>query len=170
MKLIFVHILSLFTLTAFCQNGQVNGQIAKQYPLLEYKYLTVLLQKGQTTINGAVPDSMGQFGIKDIPEGIYSLVIKQLGYRDAVTDSIVVSGGAAISLSLLYPPPCKFKYIKGQKPLCEDGHIDQIIPIVYGLPTKKTMRRAEKGLLHLAGCLMTDCDPQYYCKIHKREF
>lgn len=169
MKTLFVLILSLLTLSAFCQNGQVTGQIALQESSMEFKYLKVVLQKGESTIKGTIPDSSGYFALKDVPTGSYTLVIRQLGFRDAVTDSLVVSDGATITLNLPYPPPCKFIYEKGQKPKCIGGHTDGIIPIAYGLPTKKTMKKAEKGLVHLAGCIVTDCDPQYYCKIHNRE-
>ncbi|GAA4425338.1 hypothetical protein GCM10023188_06170 [Pontibacter saemangeumensis] len=169
MKTFIVLILSLLSLSGYCQNGQVTGQIALQDSLMEYKYLRVLLQKGESTVNGAVPDNSGHFVINDIPEGNYTLFIRQLGFRDAITDSVVVSDGETTTLNLPYPPPCRFTYEKGQKPKCIGGHSDGIIPIVYGLPTKKTMKKAEKGLVHLAGCIVTDCDPQYYCKIHNRE-
>jgi hypothetical protein len=57
----------------------------------------------------------------------------------------------------------------GKKPTCIGGHTDHIIPIVYGLPTEKTMTKAEKGLVHLGGCIVSEDDPKYYCKIHQVE-
>mgnify|MGYP006992455168 CR=1 FL=1 len=36
-------------------------------------------------------------------------------------------------------------------------------------PTLKTMRKAKNGRVHLGGCVKTNCDPHYYCKIHQVE-
>jgi len=58
---------------------------------------------------------------------------------------------------------------KKQKPTCIGGHTDHIVPIVYGMPTEETMRKAELGLVHLGGCVMSDSDPKFYCTIHKIE-
>jgi len=32
------------------------------------------------------------------------------------------------------------------------------------------MKRAKKGKIWLGGCVITECDPKWYCKIHKIEF
>jgi hypothetical protein len=58
---------------------------------------------------------------------------------------------------------------KRQKPSCVGGHTDHIIPIVYGLPSEEMMKKAELGLIHLGGCVISDSDPKFYCTIHKIE-
>ena len=61
-------------------------------------------------------------------------------------------------------------YLKNRKPICPIGnHTNNIIPIVYGLPTPKTMAKAKKGLVHLGGCVLSNCDPHYYCTVHNKE-
>lgn len=169
MKLLLAKILVLTSLSSFCQSGQIAGQIMKQDTLLEYKYLTVLLTIDDSTIKGTVPDTAGFFKLKNINKGIYSLKIRYTGKRDLVSNNLQIFSDTTICLNLSYPPPCGFVYRKWQKPKCIKGHTNHIIPIVYGLPTKKTMLKAKKGLVHLAGCTMTDCDPHYYCTVHNVE-
>ena len=168
-KVIINIILLQHSISAFCQSGQIIGNIAKQDKLLEYQYLKVLLIRDDSTIKATIPDTNGHFVLSNIGEGLYSLVIKQIGYRDDVTDSLMISNATTKELNLIYPRPCKFVYIDGQKPKCFGEHSGNIIPIIYGLPAKKTMKKARKGLVHLGGCMVTDCDPHYYCTIHKRE-
>ena len=47
-------------------------------------------------------------------------------------------------------------------PIC--GQHDQVIPIVYGMPAFELFKKAERGLVHLGGCCISNNDPQWYCK------
>ncbi len=169
MKLLLVQALFLISLNSYCQGGQIVGHITKNDVVLEYNYSTVVLTQGDSTITGTVPDSTGLFKLNNINEGVYDLEIRQIGYRDFVSYRLRISNDTITNIAIAYPPPCVFIYAKGQRPICIGGHTDKIIPIVYGLPTKKTMKKAEKGLIHLGGCIVTNCDPHYYCTIHKVE-
>ncbi len=51
-----------------------------------------------------------------------------------------------------------------------ENHTNQIVPVVYGLPGAKLRRKADKGKVKLGGCLISGCDPQWYCKIHDKTF
>lgn len=66
--------------------------------------------------------------------------------------------------------PCKFDYAKNYVPTCPHNHTDNIISIVYGKPTAQTIKRAEKGEVHLGGCIIVPCHPKFYCKVHKEKF
>ena len=169
MKLFSIIVLLQISFTSFSQREQLIGNIKKQDKPLEYQYLTVLLKQDDSTIQAKIPDSNGHFVLKNIAAGIYTLVIKQIGFRDNVSDSIKVIKGKTNECNIIYPGPCKFLYSKKQKPKCIGGHSDSIILIVYGDPTKKTLEKSSKGLIYLGGCIVTDCDPHYYCKIHKRQ-
>lgn len=39
-----------------------------------------------------------------------------------------------------------------------------IIPVVYGLPGKSLLKKAEKGLVMLMGCIVPQNQDEYYCK------
>jgi hypothetical protein len=167
MKLISTLAILLLTLNVFCQNKQLKGYIIKKDSLLDYKYLTITLDQGDTTIQRAIPDTKGYFSIKDIVAGSYRLSIQQIGTRDMVIDNLNIKNDTTIRL--VYPPPCKFIYKNKKKVRCIKGHTNRIIPIVYGMPSEQMMKKAEKGLIHLGGCIVSDCDPHFYCTIHKKE-
>ena len=160
---------------SFCQPQQINGKIIFTDTLIYYgpgaSALTIFLNQGNSVIQATIPDSKGQFVFRNINRGLYSLVIKEISRRkDFLADSSVIVADKTLDLSITYPPPCTFVYIKGQKAACPRDHSDKIIPIVYGLPTNKTMEKAKNGFVRLGGCIVSDCDPRYYCTIHKIEF
>jgi len=173
MKLLFAQVLFLFSLNVYCQKGQIIGHMTNRDTLASYNYWTIFLKQGDSTIKETATDTSTNFKFKDIPKGIYSLSIKQIGQRDFIIDNLQISMDTTIELSLSYPPPCKFiysSYLKNKRPNCTiGGHTQNIIPIVYGLPTPKTFKKAKKGLVHLGGCALSNCDPHYYCTIHKLE-
>ena len=65
--------------------------------------------------------------------------------------------------------PCPYHYPATSRPACVGGHTDRLVPIVYGRPTPQAVRQAKQGNLVLRGCLVSDCDPRYYCPVHKRD-
>ncbi len=63
------------------------------------------------------------------------------------------------------------KFKKTPQPKCPvDGHFDSIIPIVYGMPSPKLMKQAEKGKVKLGGCVIYNEMPKWYCKKHEVDF
>ena len=46
-------------------------------------------------------------------------------------------------------------------PRCECG--TTLIPVIYGLPGPKLFRDAEKGKIHLGGCVITSLEPLGWC-------
>lgn len=113
----------------------------------------------------------GSYLIKYLREGNYNLELHsfEFGSRRLSIDSVNVIKDSITTLKVVYSGPCKFAYTKHYKPVCPYNHPDKIVKIVYGFPSDKTMSKAKKGLIHLGGCVVTDCDPKYYCTIHKKE-
>ncbi|RZK50038.1 MAG: hypothetical protein EOO59_16140 [Hymenobacter sp.] len=81
----------------------------------------------------------------------------------------VGNGSAASAQPGARPAPCPYRYPAASRPACVGGHTDRLLPIVYGRPTPHTLRQAQQGRLVLRGCLVSGCDPRYYCPIHKRD-
>lgn len=158
---------SLASINSFCQHGKIVGHITSHDPYTELKYVTVELRQKDTVITGAIPDENGRFSLERIGKGTYSLAIRQIGYRTAITEGLNITADTVITLDLVYPPPCPFTTSK--KPVCIDGHTDHIIPIIYGLPSKGTLKKSKKGIVHLGGCEITNCNPYFYCTIHQKE-
>jgi hypothetical protein len=57
-----------------------------------------------------------------------------------------------------------------KKKTCPRRRSKNVIPIMYGYPTSEAGDEAEKGLIKLGGCCVSDDDPQWYCKDCKKEF
>lgn len=53
-------------------------------------------------------------------------------------------------------------------PICEKT--DQVIPIMYGLPTEKGFENARSGRVAIGGCLVGGNDPKWFCKRDKEAF
>lgn len=53
---------------------------------------------------------------------------------------------------------------------CERCKSENIVEIIYGYPTKKTLIRAEKGEIELGGCEITEADPTRFCKSCGKKF
>ncbi len=81
----------------------------------------------------------------------------------------VGTGSAASAQHSAHPEPCPYHYPATRRPACVGGHTDRLLPLVYGRPTPQTQRQARQGRVVLRGCLVSACDPRYYCPVHKRE-
>lgn len=53
-------------------------------------------------------------------------------------------------------------------PLCRLS--DEIIPVIYGLPSKKMMRDAKRGKYQLGGCVIMENNSKFFCKKDNFEF
>jgi hypothetical protein len=107
--------------------------------------------------------------IKDQRPGLYALRLRRSNNRWVSLDGVIVYSSKTTLINTTYPGPCKFDYTTNAKSVCINRHKDQIVPILYGFPTKRQIKKAKDGKLHLGGCVVTDCDPKYYCRVHKRE-
>lgn len=47
---------------------------------------------------------------------------------------------------------------------CPKCGSQNIVKIIYGYPTAKTMKKAEKGKIKLGGCCISENDPTRHCK------
>lgn len=45
-----------------------------------------------------------------------------------------------------------------------------LIPIIYGVPLLKQMKKADRGKIRLGGCIITEFNPKYYCRLDDFEF
>jgi hypothetical protein len=170
MKSVLAILFLSISFLANSQHGQLSGHLSSASMQQSTAYLYIILKKGYMIMNETMTDSSGKFHIDNLSAGLYSLAIKQIGVRkDFIMDSIKIFKDSTLHLEIDYPGPCRFVYEDGKKPQCTNGHTDHLIPIVYGLPARKTIKKAEKGLIYLGGCVVSDCDPHFYCTIHKRE-
>jgi len=169
MKILFFIGLLFCCLVGFGQNGALKGNI-KDGLSSENSYgvtVELLRNSDKKFIAGIVSDSIGKFQINNIPKGNYDLTFRLIGYNSYTLTDVNISSDSITTLDIRFP--CPFGLVKSKKE-CPFGHKDNIVKIIYGLPSLKTLKKAEKGKIELGGCVVTGCDPKWYCKIHKISF
>lgn len=163
-KFTFIFIgLFLITVTIFGQTGVIQGQV---YDRREEKGLAfanvwlVNIKIGTTT------DMNGNFKIDSIPNGTYDMRVSYIGYGDTTLRALTISSDTLLKFKLELPPPCEYdKHRKNNTcPIC--GKKDKVVPIVYGLPIEKL----DEKNYYYAGCEITFCDTNWYCKRDKYKF
>ena len=155
----------------------------------------ILIQTGlssQVVIGGTVRDSSG-YGIVRKAE-VRLLHTDSIVHTDdggyfrmlvsgAVDDTLVIThpelGSIRIAMkieansswtneNIRLPGNCRSIQHSDICPKCHSNR--QVIPVVYGYPSEKMIRRSEKGEIHLGGCILDDCMPLHYCKDDNLKF
>jgi hypothetical protein len=103
-------------------------------------------------------------------KGEYYVRLKHVAYND--TSFIVnMRGDSSTILTINYPNKiCQYDLARNIKICPITTHRDKIIPISYGLPTRRIFRIAKRNRVYLGGCVITDCDPTWYCERHELTF
>ena len=122
----------------------------------------VLINAGR----GAVTDLDGNFKLDSVPPGVYNISAKYIGYGDTVITGVVVKADSITEVRFILPPPCSYDKSAKNKtcPICKKKN--QVVPIVYGLP----MGPLDNKRYYYAGCNITNCDPNWFCKRDKHKF
>ena len=154
----------LYSIEVYSQEIDVDGHVYYTIDSTGLAGVNVLLYKNGVFEYGNYTDKNGQFHINQVPLGQYELRLNFIGMKEKVINQIKIDS-TSHNMVFYYPEPCK----TGIKE-CPYGHSDKLIRIVYGLPTKRAMRKAKRGKIRLGGCIVSDCDPQWYCKKHNIEF
>jgi hypothetical protein len=105
--------------------------------------------------------------LNNLPAGIYKIQLSHAGYRDTILQNVQVLDGEVMDLSIEYPY-CQYDAENKTCPICSKK--DEVIPIMYGYPSKGALDSQKRGKLLLAGCEITGCDPHWYCKRDKNKF
>ncbi|GAA4028630.1 hypothetical protein GCM10022409_10910 [Hymenobacter glaciei] len=158
----------MISFTALSQKGIVAGVVVDSKTNEKFPGVTILMMKSDTVVTGASTDSNGAFSMSNVPFGKYDVIIKYVGYRDMKRANILVSN-ATHDMLIAFPGPCKYTHIKGKRLRCVGGHMDHIVPIVYGLPDAKLLAKAKAGKIYLGGCQLYECHAEYYCTTHQLE-
>jgi hypothetical protein len=145
----------------FSQTASISGTIIDEQHGL-FPGVNVTLLKEGSSVQSVQSDLDGKYLISNIETGKYNLKLTYIGTPEKII-SIDIKKGIN-NHNFFYPEPC----IPSEK-ICPKGHSDAIIPIAYGYPSKKTMRKAEKGKLKLGGCDNSPCE-RWNCKTHNIDF
>ena len=155
-------ILFFYSIVAFAQNVSITGHVKSSEDLSDFDGLSVYVLKNGEIKFGAITDKKGNYIIKNIPIGTYDIKVSFIGFKDKIISDITLNSDIKL-VDIFYPELCN-KSVK----ICPHKHTENIIPIVYGYPSKKMTRQAKNGKIKLGGCF-TDCE-KWYCKTHQIEF
>ncbi|MCF8298167.1 MAG: carboxypeptidase-like regulatory domain-containing protein [Saprospiraceae bacterium] len=160
---IFTILITLVNLNVLGQTGIIKGQV---YDRKEKQGLALANVWLIDTKIGTVTDQKGNFKIDNLKAGIYNLKVSYIGYGDTTLYNIKVLVDTVILLRVELPADCI--YDKNEKnrtcPIC--GKKNKVVPIVYGLPIGSLNLKK----YYYAGCVITNCDPNWYCKRCKNKF
>lgn len=114
------------------------------------------------------------FSSDSVPADTFWVNISDLYCLDTVLRDVVIKPGEKTELTVHIPSTCEYDKSKNDKtcPVC--GKKDEVIPVEYGLMVYKNERarlKFEKNpTFYAAGCEITCCDPNWYCKRDKKLF
>ena len=165
MKNIIIAVLIFGFSQSLAQKGILDGTVIYKLDSSNLAGVQIVLIG---TKKAGVTDIEGYFEIKNIEEGTYDLTLQIIGLGQDTTRNVVIKNNSRTTLYLGLPAG----NCSGNQPKnCPiDGREDDVIAIAYGLPGSKLVRKAKKGKIKLAGCILTGCDPQWFCKRHQHEY
>jgi len=162
LKYILTLLLIITVLFSVGQEIRLTGKIFNKEENMPFPFVNVMLSE---TNLGATTDTNGNFTIERIPIGIYNLRVQYITYGDTTIKDLRLINDTSIIVQF-ESPPCEYDKHKDDRtcPIC--GKQDRVVPIVYGL----VVGPMDTKNFYYAGCLVTDCDPNWYCKRDKYKF
>ncbi|HLN94640.1 MAG TPA: carboxypeptidase regulatory-like domain-containing protein [Flavobacterium sp.] len=160
MKLLLKLSLFFITISSFSQTGRIQGRIVDEDKITPFPGLNIALMKDSKVMLETQTDYDGHYTFR-VPPGTYDLKLYSLGYADKLIPVEVKEDVQIVDTH--YPDPCVDRH-----GVCPYNHTDEIIPIVYGFPSKKMMRQHKRGKIGLGGCL-GGC-AKWFCKKHNVSF
>lgn len=172
MKLLLTVTFSL--LTFFCFGQTKKNKNAVYHFTIAYRPAVITIFSHTRMIDSSFnKGNIEQMTFTGMTPGQYKIQISGQGQQTVIKDSIVVKKGQDLVLSFTFNGPCLYNRPGDYIPTCPKNHTDSIIPIVYGLVVTSgdTFIKDRKDMeVKYAGCVITGCDPQFYCKQHDIEF
>lgn len=162
--LIFIYLITN-AVSIFAQKGEISGYLIDKLSKEPVIGATIIMFE---TNDMTVSDTNGFFKVNNLETGKYSFGVKLIGYKDTTISNVVVEPDLNPELNI-FLSECKYHILGHPKtcPIC--GKTDNVVPILYGVATKKMIKKEKKGLALLGGD-RTGCDPLYYCKKDKIKF
>ena len=72
-------------------------------------------------------------------------------------------------IEIFFPVPCKYdsSFVSKKCPKCKKD--DKAIPIVYGYADPESIKK-DLTTFKIGGCIVSECQPRYYCKRDKLDY
>ena len=165
-RLLLIFGLSLFSINSYAQS--LSGKVLDT--LISRKYDRVQFEIKLKKINSekeyfSTSDMDGNFRFSNIENGDYQFTINNEFY-DKNIFLIKINGDT--SLNIFVKNFCQYHENKTSVcPKCKSSQ--KVVPIFYGLTTLDFMKKNKKKY-HFAGCELSYCMPNWYCKRDRLEF
>jgi CarboxypepD_reg-like domain len=163
MKNLMFILISCLYFNLFGQTSTIQGHITEGSRGSGFGMVNLTLLN---TSYKAITDLDGNFKFSNIPAGSYDMKLSFPGLKDSLL-AVIAEDGITVILEFTYPY-CMFNALEKTCPVCKRK--DQVIPILYGYPSKGALRSEKRGKLRLGGCQISHCDPSHYCKRDQKEF
>jgi hypothetical protein len=161
----------------FCQSGEISGKLliateeernslpSKVYAILKYENIKDSVQI----------DENFNFKFENLRSGKYYLSFSVRNYPINRFYIFNLKNSEKINQNVELKPICSFQNSKEKTncPVCKK--VDKVIPIAYGLrvsivPKGKKGNYKSENKVHEGGCVVSDCQPNWYCERDKNEF
>jgi hypothetical protein len=167
MKAAMVMILVSTTAISFGQS--IESKNVEMNLTVGYRPATVELVKKGKRISMIELRACTKLTYKSLKTGYYDIVVSGKGQPTRINDSILVKKDQLLVLKINLQGPCLYDYPPGYIPVCPRNHTNNIIPIVYGLIGFINKSDSIKDKVRLGECVVTGCDPNFYCTVHGLE-
>lgn len=166
----FLIIICLFS-SAIVQGQTVKGFVTDGPRKEVIAFASVKLIDAAQAFVTTSTDLEGEFRFYKVSPGIYSIGITYVGYPDIIYNNIRIQRDTTIKLDI--HRYCKYDETLKNKtcPVCHKSN--KVVPILYGLLISKngsSPMTDEPKRFKAGGCMVTGCDPNWYCKRDKTEF
>ncbi|MCC6723346.1 MAG: hypothetical protein IT258_02460 [Saprospiraceae bacterium] len=176
-KLFFLSLFTALLLVGYKSNGQaskINGRLKVENKIDKKNIVensTMVILTGDSIQKVTNVDENLCFSFDSLTSGKYSIQVKTIFYyQDTIVRNIVLKIDEVIKVKIPYPPFCIYRNKKGKVcPICHKE--DEVIPVVYGLLVfDPEAPEKDEEEFYSGGCMVTGCDPKWYCKRDKKEF
>jgi len=165
----------------FAQNGKISGKLVLEveddFELIAGKTKVILLIGNEKIIE--IVDNDLKYSFENLKSDSIRLWLEPPAIGNITTYISFLEPNQIAEFNIPYSLTCKYDKSENNKtcPICEKQ--DKVIPIIYGLIAranvsvrkeesgneKKTERKSYEG-----GCVISVCDPNWYCERDELEF
>lgn len=166
----------------FAQSGKVEGKLLledeNEHELVARKTIVSIEYDDGLIFQTAVDDSLN-FAFENLPKGRIKITLNPRSPGKPISIYERVKNNKTLNLNIDYSISCEYDKSIDNKvcPICQKE--DKVIPIVYGLVMKeaividkdgKPFNKNKKRTYFPGGCIVTECDPNWYCERDKNQF
>lgn len=157
-----------FLQSAFCysQKGNLEGMLVLKDVENRESVIanTKIILKNSTRTDTVSIDKNLNFIFENVVAGACYIYIVPRSYPHNVKYKISFDPANTKILELPYSSTCPYKQEKSECPVC--GSMDKVIPVRYGLIAEIIPKKGngETTDYKSGGCVVTGCDPHWYCE------